>query len=124
MESSHAVQFRFRGVGLDGRDVGWLQEVIDKGGSLKAAAAEACSRFGWTRPNGQAPIASCSTMFRRLEERGLLKLRKAARGPSGSDREHADRQVFLEALGPVPGMVECQPEGPVTVRPSARPNLI
>jgi Druantia protein DruA len=119
MESSQAVQFRFRGVGLDDRDVGWLQEVIDRQGSLKAAAAEACSRFGWTRPNGQAPTASCSTMFRRLEERGLLKLPKAPRRPPGSDREHADRQALLEALGPVPGMVECQPEGPVTVRPIA-----
>jgi hypothetical protein len=38
MESSQAVQFRFRGVGLDERDVGWLQEVINKDGSLKEAA--------------------------------------------------------------------------------------
>jgi hypothetical protein len=119
MESSQAVLFRFRSVGLDGQDVGWLQAVIDKGGTLKDAAAEACSRFGWKRLNGQAPIASCSTMFRRLEDRGLLKLPNAPCLHSGRDRARTDRQALLEALGPVPGMVECQPEGPVTVRPIA-----
>jgi hypothetical protein len=119
MESIHAVVFRFRGVGLDERDVGWLQAAIDAGASLKDAAATACAHFGWMRPNGQAPIASCSTMFRRLEERGLLRLPKAPCRRSGRCREHADREAFLEALGPIPGMVECQPEGPVTVRPIA-----
>ena len=65
MESSPAVRFRFRSVDLDDRDVGWLQEVIDRESTLKDAAISACAHFGWTRHNGLAPMAACSTMFRR-----------------------------------------------------------
>ena len=57
-------------------------------------------------------------MFRRLEERGKVRLLKPPRQFSGASRhEDTDRRAFLQALGTVPGFVECQPSGPLTVRP-------
>jgi hypothetical protein len=57
-------------------------------------------------------------MLRRLEQRGKVRLPKPQLQRSGAAR-HADtdRRAFLEALGTVPGFVECQPSGPLTVRP-------
>jgi hypothetical protein len=120
MHSGLPVKFTFRGVDLDEEDIGWLQENLDEGGHIKDVAAKACARFGWVRENGQPPLASCSTMLRRLEKRGLLRLSTAPRRFAGTGRhEHGDRERMLEALGVVPGMVECQPEGLLTVRPIA-----
>lgn len=120
MHSSQPSTYTFRGVGLNEQDVLWLQEVIDEGGYLKDVAAKACARFGWVRENGEPPVAACSTMLRRLEEHGLLRIPKAPlRFNRTSRHEHADRERMLDALGVVPGMVECQPEGPLTVRPIA-----
>lgn len=113
-------QFRFRQTCLGPDDLTWLQLVVDEGGFLQDVAVKACRRFGWTRPNGEFPVAACSTMLRRLEERGLLRLHLPPRGFSGAARhEDTDRRAFLEALGTIPGMVECQPTGPLTVRPIA-----
>jgi hypothetical protein len=120
VHESSSAKYTFRGVGLDERDVSWLQELVDEGGCLKDVAAKACGRFGWVRENGKPPLAACSTMLRRLEERGLLRLQKAPRQFTGRSRhEHADRERMLDALGVVAGMVECQPEGPLSVRPIA-----
>lgn len=59
-------------------------------------------------------------MLRRLEERGLLRIPAAPRQFSGAARHvDTDRRTFLEALGTIPGFVECQPSGPLTVRPIA-----
>jgi hypothetical protein len=113
-------QFTFRRTRLEARDLAWLQAAIDEGGSLQDVAVKACRRFGWVRPNGEPPVSSCSTMFRRLEQRALLRIPALARRFSGAARHrHTDRRAFLEALGTVPGMVECQPTGPLTVRPIA-----
>jgi len=72
------------------------------------------------RPNGEPPLSACSTMLRRLEERALLRLTAPPRRFSGAARHrNTDRRTFLEALGTVPGMVECQAAGPLTVRPIA-----
>ena len=118
--SSSPAKYTFRRVGLDAEALAWLQQVVDEGGLLKEVAARACARFGWVRENGKPPLAACSTMLRRLEERGLLRLLRAPRLCPGTARdEHADRERMLDALGVVPGMVECQPEGPLTVRPIA-----
>jgi hypothetical protein len=57
-------------------------------------------------------------MLRRLEERGLLRIAKKPRRLTGMS-QRADRERMLEALGVIPGMVESQPEGPLTVRPIA-----
>jgi hypothetical protein len=116
--SNHPVKYTFRGVGLDAEAVCWLQQVLDEGGSLKDVSAKACAQFGWVRDNGKPPVAACSTMLRRLEARGLLRIPRVPRRCTRTSRhEHADRERMLDALGIVPGMVECQPEGPLTVRP-------
>ena len=35
VHASSSAKYTFRGVGLDERDVSWLQEVVDEGGYLK-----------------------------------------------------------------------------------------
>lgn len=112
--------FTFRQTRLEAKDVAWLKAAVDEGGLLQEVAVKACDHFRWTRPNGEPPIAACSTMLRRLEERGLLRISAPPRRFSGAARHpHTDRRAFLEALGTVPGMVECQPSGALTVRPIA-----
>lgn len=113
-------KFTFRQTRLEAHDLAWLQTVIDEGGLLQDVALRACRRFGWVRPNGEPPVSACSTMLRRLDERSLLRLAAPPRQFSGAARHRdADRRTFLEALGTIPGMVECQPVGPLTVRPIA-----
>ena len=113
-------QFTFRQTRLEAHDLVWLQAVIDEGGHLQDVAVKACQRFGWVRPNGEPPVSACSIMLRRMEERSLLRLSAPPRQFSGAAHHpNTDRRAFLEALGTVPGMVECQPVGPLTVRPIA-----
>jgi hypothetical protein len=110
----------FRQTSLGASELSWLQSLIDGGSQLSEVAATACQRFGWVRPSGKAPLAACSVMLRRLERRGLLRLPAAPRRrPGGGHHEDAERLRLLDALGPVAGMVECQPEGPFTLRPIA-----
>jgi hypothetical protein len=110
----------FRQTPLGASEVSWLQAQIAGGSQLSEVAAAACHRFGWVRPSGKIPLAACSVMLRRLERRGLLHLPKAQRRrPGGGHHEEAERLRLLDALGPIPGMVECQPEGPFTLRPIA-----
>lgn len=114
-------EFTFRSTCLGPDDVAWLQAAVNEGGHLQDVAVRACLRFGWVRPNGKPPISACSTLLRRLEERGALQLPKPPRRLGGPPARHedTDRWAFLEALGTVAGFVECQPEGPLTVRPIA-----
>ncbi len=119
-ESTPPPQYTFRRTRLEAHDFAWLQSVVDEGGYLQDVAVKACRRFGWVRPNGEPPVAACSTMLRRLEERGLLRVSAPPRLFSGAARHvNTDRRHFLQALGTIPGMVECQPSGPLTVRPIA-----
>jgi hypothetical protein len=112
--------FRFRQTALGASECSWLQGVIDGGAQLSKVAAAACHQFGWVRPSGKIPLAACSVMLRRLERRGLLRLPAAQRRrPGGGHHEDAERLRLLKAVGPVAGMVECQPEGPFTLRPIA-----
>jgi hypothetical protein len=112
--------FRFRQTPLGAGELSWLQEQLEDGARLSDVAAAACRRFGWVRPSGQIPLAACSVMLRKLEARGLLRLPEARqRRPGGGHHEDAERLRLLDALGVVPGMVECQPEGPFTLRPIA-----
>jgi hypothetical protein len=112
--------FSFRQTPLGAGEVSWLQEQLDDGAQLSDVAAAACHRFGWVRPRGKIPLAACSVMLRKLEQRGLLRLPKARqRRPGGGLHEDAERARLLDALGTVPGMVECQPEGAFTLRPIA-----
>jgi Domain of unknown function (DUF4338) len=107
---------RFRQTPLGVGDVAWLQEQVDGGlQQLSDVAAAACHRFGWKRAHGGIPLAACSVMLRKLEERGLLRLPRAPQ----RHQEDTERTRLLDALGTVPGMVECQPEGPFTLRPIA-----
>jgi len=115
-----AALFRFRQTPLGAGELAWLQSLIDGGSQLSETAAAACQRFGWVRPSGKIPLAACSVMLRRLEQRGLLRLPAAPRRrPGGGHHEDAERVRLLDALGPVAGMAECQPEGPFTLRPIA-----
>lgn len=59
-------------------------------------------------------------MLRHLERRGLLRLPAPAQPrPGGARSSKTERLRLLDGLGTIPGMVECQPEGPLTVRPIA-----
>ena len=110
----------FRQTPLGASELSWLQALIDGGSQLSDVAAAACHRFGWVRPSGKIPLAACSVMLRRLEQRGLLRLPTARRRrPGGGHHEDAERLRLLNTLGPVAGMVEYQPEGPFTLRPIA-----
>lgn len=109
----------YRQTRLGSLELAWLQAVADEQPrrTLQELAERACRRFAWLRPNGEPAVGSCVVFLRRLRTWGLLRL------PSRPDRnrrhQDADLAEFLAALGPVPGMVECQPEGPLTVRPIA-----
>lgn len=112
--------FSFRQTPLHAAEIAWLQSAIEGGSQLSEVAAAACRQFGWVRPTGEIPLAACSVMLRRLERRGLLRLPAAQRRrPGGGHHDETERLRLLDALGPVEGMVECQPEGPLTVRPIA-----
>jgi hypothetical protein len=112
--------FSFRQTPLGASECSWMQGQIDGGAQLSEVAVAACRRFGWVRPSGKIPLAACSVMLRRLEQRGLLRLPETRqRRPGGGHHEDAERLRLLDALGPVPGMVECQPEGTFTLRPIA-----
>jgi hypothetical protein len=112
--------FSFRQTPLGAGEVSWLQEQFDGGTQLWDVTAAACRRFGWVRPSGQLPLAACSVMLRKLEQRGLLRLPKARQRRAGDGHHRdAERVRLIDALGTVPGMVECQPEGPFTLRPIA-----
>ena len=110
----------FRQTTLGARDLEWLQARLDSGESLTQVGRAASQRFGWARANGEAPLAAFSVLARRLDKRGLLRVPTAQRlRPGGARHQDADRLALLAALGTVPGMVECQPTGPFTLRPIA-----
>jgi hypothetical protein len=112
--------YRFRQTALGASECSWLQSRIDGGAGLSAVATAACQKFGWVRQNGEFPWAACSAMLRKLEARGLLRLpAPPQRRPGGGHSQETERLRLLDELGLVPGMVECQPEGPLTVRPIA-----
>lgn len=110
----------YRDTSLGDAELEALQSVFDEAPALtlSEAAAEACRRFEWHSPDGRMPIASCSIFLRRLEKHGRLRL-PARRAPSGRRHQSRDLEEFLSFLGPIPGMVECQPTGELTVRPVA-----
>ncbi len=115
-----AAIFSFRQTPLGASELSFLQGLVDGGSQLSDVAAVACRQFGWVRPNGRIPLAACSVMLRRLEQRGLLRLPAAARRrPGGGLHGLGERLRLLDELGVVAGMVECQPEGPFTLRPIA-----
>ncbi len=112
----------YRGTALSATDLAWLRDLAATHSFfVSEVATAACRRFGWLRPNGEPAVASCSVFLRRIEKAGFLRLARPppserVKGPRQVDADHAE---FLRALGTVPGMVECQPEGPLTVRPIA-----
>ena len=95
-----------------------IQEIIDRASQRTAlgAAASVCERFGWRRPNGEPATKSCGVFLRRMAAHGLLRL-SGPRPKTGAVHADADREAMLRALGPIPGLVECQPLGPLEVRP-------
>lgn len=110
--------FTFRQRRLGPNDIEWLRGQAQEHEQVFDVARAACEHFGWFRPNGELPLAACSVMLRRLEERGWLRLRRPRRR-CGGGVNHIDRERLrlLDELGPVAGTVACQPEGPLSVRP-------
>jgi hypothetical protein len=110
--------FTFRRTQLGADDFQWLQGLIDSGACLSNVARAACERYDWRRPNGKIPLAASSVMLRHLEQRGVLRL------PPPTQRRRVsperERVRILDELGVVGGDVNCQPEGPLTVRPITR----
>jgi len=109
----------YRGVVFGPDELAWLQRVIDSEKNAQAAAKRVCEHFGWLRPNGTPPLSSCSVFLRHLSNRSLIRLPPRKRAASPRLLWCKERERLLRELGPVPGMVECQPSGPLTVRPIA-----
>jgi hypothetical protein len=113
----------FRGTRLGAAELASIRDLISSLGAVSVGevVAAVCRRFGWLRPNGEPAIASCTILLRRLERLGQLRLPQLPRPQRATGRRHQgeDDAEILRALGPVPGLVECQPEGPLTVRPIA-----
>lgn len=125
--SAHNVQgATFRQTPFGPPEVEWLQTLIVARPQITLAtlASEACEKFGWRRCNGEKPIASFVAFLRRIERRGLVQLPRARRviRADGKRARHVntDHAEMLSWLGPIPGMVEFQPSGPLCVRPIAQ----
>jgi hypothetical protein len=115
-----AALYNFRQTPLGASELAWIQSLVDGGAQLSDVAAAACERFGWVRASGKIPLAACSVMLRRLEQRKLLRLPATAKRRLGGGLHwDTERLRLLDVLGPVAGMTECQPEGPFTLRPIA-----
>jgi hypothetical protein len=112
----------FRQRRLDTAEFAELQDLIARGGdaTLSEIARSACLKFGWCRPNGELPIAGCRIWLRRAAARGLVRLPRPAHKPLRHLSLLGERARLLDELGPIPGMVECQPAGPLVVRPIAK----
>jgi hypothetical protein len=114
---------RFRGTTLGAGELESICRLASVGpeATIGEVAAGVCRQFGWLRPNGEPAVASCTVFLRRLERYGYLRLPRLPRPERATGRRHfgEDEAEFLRALGPVPGYVECQPEGPLTIRPIA-----
>ena len=109
----------YRGTSLGAAELATIQEFFDDDFSrgVVGVAHRVCTYFGWSRPNGQMPLVSCAVFLRRIGKSGLLRLpgRRVSLHPRPQLRD--DHVEILKSLGPVPGMVECQPDGPFNVRP-------
>jgi hypothetical protein len=110
----------YRGTRIGEQELAWLQAAADswRSPSIQDVAAEACRHFGWIRPNGELATKASILFLRRLQRWGALRL-PPGRQLTGRRHPDDDRWQMLEWLGPIPGMVECQPEGPLCVRPIA-----
>ncbi|MEI8190630.1 MAG: Druantia anti-phage system protein DruA [candidate division NC10 bacterium] len=119
--SPEGSRFSYRGTPLGPAEMGWLQAAACERPqpTVVDLADRACRRFGWIRSNGEPAVASCSVFLRCLARKGALRL-PPPRVPSGRITWRDDEAEMLHALGTIPGMVECQPEGPLTVRPIAK----
>jgi hypothetical protein len=113
--------FEYRGTALGPRELARIQQLIDShpADSQRFIAGLVCREFGWLRPNAQPPDASCSMFLRALAKRGAIRLplRRVKLESRSADRDAAE---ILRALGTVPGFVESQPTGALTIRPIAR----
>jgi hypothetical protein len=115
----------YRGTHLGPGELGWIRATV-RGPvrTVRELATAACRHFSWLRPNGEPAIDSCAAFLRRLEQRGVLRLPTPPRRATGRRHADEDEADMLRALGPVAGMVECQPEGALTVRPIAKEERI
>lgn len=123
----HERDITYRQTRLGPEERAWLQGEIDArpGVTREQLARSACERFGWYRPNGEPAKISCAVFLGRLERSGRLSFAGGIRQAAARRRRHVreDHAEILAALGPVAGMVECQPSGPLTMRPIAPEEL-
>jgi len=119
----HEGPFEYRGTALGPEEIGRIQRLIDADLSQPQyrIAEQVCREFGWLRPNGEPARTSCSVFLRALANRGVLRLPKmGSKPPRRGGSEKRDAAAILSFLGTVPGFVECQPSGPMTLRPIER----
>ena len=114
--------YEYRGTLLGPDEIAWIQGLIDAQPSRRQCeiAREVCCRFGWLRPNGEPAKLSCSVFLGALANRGVLLRLPRRQAKPGARRRlewRAEHWRIVSALGPVPGFVESQPSGPLTVRP-------
>jgi hypothetical protein len=105
---------------LGPRELDLIRSTIEDrvGGTLTGTAERLCRDFGWFRPNGQPATSSCAVFLGRLAKAGVISL--PVNRKNRSDRhQDKDRAAMVRALGPVEGCADCQPEGPLLVRPIA-----
>ena len=120
--TASSAPLRYRETVLDKDALGWIQGLVDGAPGLARAhlATLVCQRFGWLRPDGAVASSSCSVFLGRLARRGIIRLAERQQ-PMGPRRRmvglHQEHRQFLRCLGTIPGLVECQPYGPLTVRP-------
>jgi len=114
--------FEYRGTVLGAPEIERLQRLIDSHPreTQRVVAEHACREFGWFRPNGEPAHVSCVTFLRAMTKRGVLRLAPPQRVKRTSRHEGKDAWEILRALGTIPGFVESQPEGPLTIRPIER----
>ena len=111
-------ELTYRGTRIGRGEIDWIQAIADGATrpGIQAIAVEACRRFGWKRPNGELAVKSTILFLRRLQRWEALRL-PPCRQFTGRRHPRDDRWEMLQWMGPPLGMVDCQPDGPLCVRP-------
>jgi len=123
--AGHKGPFEYRGTVLGPNEIDWIQRLIDADPRPLQCdiARQVCREYQWMRPNGEPAETSCSVFLRALANRGVLRLprrRQSERPGRRMASRDEDAAAMLSFLGTVPGFVECQPSGPLALRPIER----
>jgi hypothetical protein len=119
----HKGPFEYRGTVLGPIEIERIQHLADTHPShlVGRIAEQVCREFGWLRPNGSPAAVSCALFLQALAKREVLRLpRQRFKRLVPRASRSKDAAEILSFLGTVPGFVECQPSGPMTLRPIER----